>query len=282
MAEPGQATYLDLDDAWGDPGIAVNRIALREWGRRLRYIARCRDVEAFWAQVAPRVGQFVLYGSGDYHLLAGLLLRRITEPVTLVSFDNHPDWDIRPPRWSCGGWINRALELAHVTRAVVWGCGNFELGMPSRLFANHRALRSGRLAVHAWAERMSPSARHRFDCIDRNHWRHRFEEFATSLTGQSVYITVDVDCLRAEEAVTNWENGLFTCDDLSWALRRLRDHAQVVGGDVCGAYSMPQYSRSFQRFAAWWDHPKRADVDLAAARSINQKTLLALWPALTG
>ena len=282
MVDLGQATYLDLDGAWGNPPMAMTRLDLLEWGPRLRYFARPGDVETFWRDVSPRLSPFVLYGSGDYHFLAALFLRRIETPVTLVSFDNHPDWDVRPPRWACGGWVNRALELPNVERAAVWGCGNFELAMPSRLFANHRALRAGRLEVYPWVERMSPSVQRRFDCMTRDTWRQRFEEFAVSLDGKFVYVTVDLDCLRAEEAVTNWENGLFTGDDLSWALQQLRDHAHVVRGDVCGAYSVPQYSRAFQRFAGWWDHPKCANVDTIAAQSINQKALRALWRALTG
>lgn len=282
MADLGQATYLELDDAWGDLPIAMNRIDLRDWAPRLRYLARPSDVETFWRDVSPRLSPFVLYGSGDYHFLAALFLRRIETSVTLVSFDNHPDWDVRPPRWSCGGWINRALELTNVERAAVWGCGNFELAMPSRLFANHRALRSGRLEVHPWAERMSPSVQRRFDCMTRDSWRQGFENFAASLYGKSVYVTVDLDCLRAQEAVTNWENGLFTADDLIFALRLLRKYARVAGGDLCGAYSATRYSRLFQRFAGWWDHPKTTNVDTEAARNINQSTLLAVWPALAG
>jgi hypothetical protein len=282
MADLGQATYLDLDGAWGDLPIAINRIDAREWGPRLRYLARPTDVKDIWTEVGPRLSPFVLYGSGDYHFLAALLLRRITSPLTLVSFDNHPDWDIRPPRWACGGWINRALEFSNVERAAVWGCGNFELAMPSRLFANHRALRAGRLEVHPWAQRMPSSARRHFGCITRDTWRQRFEDFAATLVGKWVYVTVDLDCLDAAEAVTNWENGLFTAEDIAWAIRLLRDRSRVVGGDLCGAYSAPQYSRLSQRFAGWWDHPKMPDVDLASARQVNQKALLTIWPSLTG
>ena len=43
-------------------------------------------------------------------------------------------------------------------------------------------------------------------------WRERFQRFAGELAGAAVYVTVDLDCLRAEEAVTNWESGLFTAD----------------------------------------------------------------------
>ena len=54
-----------------------------------------------------------------------------------------------------------ALELANVKQADVWGCGNFELAMPARLFANHRALRANRLRVHPWAERCPGE----FECV---------------------------------------------------------------------------------------------------------------------
>jgi len=202
--------------------------------------------------------------------------------VTLISFDNHPDWDIRPPHWACGGWINRALELPNVRRAVVWGCGNFELAMPSRLFANRRALRAGRLEVHAWAERQKPGVQRRFDCMTRENWRQRFERFVTSLIGQDVYVTIDIDCLRKEEAVTNWENGLFTAEDVAWALGVLRGKARVVAGDLCGAYSPPAYARAFQRLAGWWDHPKLPSIEATVARDTNRTALQLLWPALAG
>lgn len=281
MSDSAAATYLNLDDAWGDPPGAARAIDLRAWGPRLRYIGRRADVEAFWETVRGGLGPFVLYGSGDFHYLAGVLLRRVGAPLTLVSFDNHPDWDVRPPHWACGGWINRALELPQVRRAVVWGCGNFELAMPSRLFANRQALRSGRLQIHAWAERQKPAVQRQFDCMTRQNWRDRFETFAASVAGQDVYVTIDIDCLRAEDAVTNWENGMFTAEDVQWALAALHKSARVVAGDLCGAYSPQRYARPFQRFAGRWDHPGIPEPGESAAREVNRRTLRVLWPALT-
>ena len=69
------------------------------------------DRRSFIARWRTELAPFVLYGSGDFHHLTALWLRRLTQAVVLVSFDNHPDWDVRPPRWCCGGWVNRALEL---------------------------------------------------------------------------------------------------------------------------------------------------------------------------
>lgn len=278
------AIHLNLDDAWPDPPLGLAGIDARAWGPRLRYIARRKDVDAFYREIESRLAPFILYGSGDFHHLAGALLRRVgAEPFTLISFDNHPDWDIRPPYWSCGGWAARTLRAEVSVRQVsVWGCGNFELQWPARLFADHRSLRSGRFQIHAWAERQSPSVRRRFDCMTRDNWRDRFETALAALAGQRVYVTIDMDCLRQEEAITNWENGLFSAQDIAWALGRIRARATLAGGDVCGAYSPPRYERFFQRLAAKWDHPPIPAIDVAAARSINLKSLETIWPALTG
>ena len=39
---------------------------------------------------------------------------------------------------------------------------------------------------------------------------------------QHTYVTIDLDCLNASVAVTNWEAGRFTIADLEWALGKLR------------------------------------------------------------
>jgi arginase family enzyme len=276
------AVHLNLDDAWDAASMPIHTVDLREWGPRLRYHAKPRELDQFLREIQPRLRPFVVYGSGDFHHLAAVLVRRFTTPLTVVSFDNHPDWDIRPPRWACGGWVNRALELPNVRSASVWGCGNFELQWPSRLFANRRDLRSGRLEIHAWAERQPESVQKRFACMTRENWRDQFNTFSRELHDSKVYVTVDLDCLRHEEAVTNWENGLFAADDIVWALGQLRESSGIVGGDICGAYSTPTYARGFQRFAGNWDHPKLPPVGVEEARRINHATLEKIVPALTG
>jgi hypothetical protein len=270
---------LDLDGALDGTDFVRTQTA-RAWGPKLRYLARWRDIDAFDSSIAASLPPFVLYGSGDFHHLTAVFLRRIASPVTVISFDNHPDWDIRPPRWSCGGWVNRALDLPHVQRVSVWGCGNFELSFPSNLFASRSGLRSQRLEVHAWAERQPTAVRRRFPCMTREDWRQRFSHFARSLTTSDVYVTVDIDCLRAEEAVSNWENGLFAAVDVAWAIAELRSRSHLVAGDICGPWSAPVYAHSLQRLAGWWDHPKPPS-NIAAAQQINLPALRTLWPALT-
>jgi arginase family enzyme len=240
-------------------------------------------IEAFYREhETDLAAPFLLYGSGDFHHLTALRLRRIAEPVVLVSFDNHPDWDVRPPKWACGAWVNRALELPHVRRASVWGCGNFECWWPHQIFGNRHAERAGILEMHPWADDRPLKDRARRGAILRDNWRECFEQFVNTLGETSVYVTIDLDCLRPEQAVTNWESGRFTIVDLQWALKRLREACQIVGGDICGAYSLPSYARWKQRFAAEFDHPKIQLPPSDQIRATNFAALANLWPPLTG
>jgi arginase family enzyme len=275
--------HINLDDAWSDLPGDLPVVDVRDWGPPLRFSAPSSLIEEFFRELGPRLAPFLVYGSGDFHHLSALWIRRLTQPFVLVSFDNHPDWDVRPPRWACGGWINRALDLPRLEKASVWGCGNLECWWPRQLFGNRRAEQSGELEVHPWADERSERDHNRRGAILVSNWRAKFVQFAQGLSGADVYVTIDLDCLRAEDAVTNWESGRFAVEDVAWALAQLRAaKARIVAGDICGAFSPPKYARAKQRFAANWDHPKLPVVNLETAREINRRAFESLWPALAG
>ena len=297
--------HIDLDGAGAaaERYLSLPRIEARAWGPKLRYFAAARHVEAFWTEIAPQLrsiahtsAPFVLFGSGDFHHLTLLWQRAIVQggAYHLVSFDNHPDWDVRPPRWvaeaSCGGWLAHALRNPQLKSATVWGCANFELDFPSRLWRR----RDPRLTVRPWKERRasssgpqaaptprSPAELKLYRCFDRTTFRDEFARFAESLAGKAAYITVDLDCLTSSAAVTNWEPGLFEVADVAWALRELRRHAMVIGGDLCGAWSEQRYDGWFQRAIATWDHPKIGLADLVQIWRTNAAAMVALWGAMT-
>src|SRR4051794_28889926 len=109
-----ETLHVDLDGAWPRETLQHSEfLDLRALGPSLRYSATSAGMREFAASLAPHAARFVLFGSGDFHHLSSVLAGRMREPFTLVSFDNHPDWDIRPPRWCCGTWINRALSSPH-------------------------------------------------------------------------------------------------------------------------------------------------------------------------
>jgi hypothetical protein len=278
-----RALHLNLDDAWPDESLGLPLIDAREWGPRLRFSAPPQLIEQFYPEQQVNLAEpFLLYGSGDFHYLTALRLRPIGEPIVVVSFDNHPDWDVRPPKWGCGGWVNRALELPHVRRVSVWGCGNFECWWPHQIFGNRRAERAGILEVHPWADDRPAKDRQRKGAILRENWCEHFTQFSKTTGETSVYVTIDLDCLCAEQAITNWESGRFTIADLEWALGKLREVCRIIGGDICGAYSPPKYARWKQRFAAEFDHPKIRLPDDDKIRAINLAALEKFWPLLTG
>ena len=180
--------HLDLDGAWPADALPTSAIDLREWGPKLRFCALRREIAEFRETAYEALGdeRFLLYGSGDFHHLSALWVARAARPVTLVSFDNHPDWDIRPPMWCCGSWLNRALDLPHVKKISVWGCGNFECWGTNRLWGNHRDVRSGRLEVHPWADERPAKDQSRPWSILAGNWRERFADFAQRAVGAGV------------------------------------------------------------------------------------------------
>jgi len=62
----------------------------------------------------------------------------------------------------------------------------------------------------------------------------------------------------------------------------LRESSQIIGGDICGAYSPPNYARFKQRFAAEFDHPKIRLPATDRIQQINLASLERLWPLLCG
>jgi hypothetical protein len=275
--------HIDLDGAWPKSTLRNARLLdCRAWGPRLRYCAPGKIIEAFCREVADKLTPFTLFGSGDFHHLTALWLRQFEQPFLLISFDNHPDWDTRPPHWCCGTWMNRALESPLLKKVAIWGCANFELNPPHRWFANHAALRSGRLEVWPWIDRFGLSARRRWTGINPQNWQDQFAKFASGLSDSPVYVTVDMDCLRPETATTDWEQGLFTPEDIAWALDKLRGFTTIIGGDICGAHSPAEYTRWTQRQTALIDHPKKPPVDTDNAQGLNLEAARQMWPALTG
>jgi len=277
--------FFQTDDAWDfipdgrKPGLEV--IDVRQEARGLRFITSASRIERFAARHTAKFKPFTLFGSGDFHHLSAVWTRQFQEPFHILSFDNHPDWDVRPPRWSCGAWINRALENPRVQGVAIWGCGNFECNSPWRLLGNRSAAREGKLQVHPWAQEkvtypswLSP--------LTPETWKSQFMGWVKRQTGRKIYVTIDIDCLQSGEVATNWEHGRFTCDDLVWALGALREKAEIIGGDLCGAWSQPGYQTTFQKLAGWFDHPAVPPPEREELIAKNLRALEQLWPVLSG
>jgi arginase family enzyme len=278
--EGSHGVYFQVDDAWPAGAAGLETVDVRAEAKALRFISSPEKMEAFLAAHARQFRPFTLTGSGDFHHLSALWTRQYNDTFLLLSFDNHPDWVVSGPKWSCGGWINRALENRQVRGVSIWGCGNDECDPSERGAGNQAAIEAGKLAVHPW-QKPKMKYPHWLLPTTPETWRAEFAEWTGRHVGEKIYVTIDLDCLTANDAVTNWEPGRFTVDDVVWALGVLHKNMLVIGGDICGAWSKPVFSGPFQRFASWWDHPKKK-IDSSRAEAVNQAALARLWPALTG
>ena len=105
------------------------------------------------------------------------------------------------------------------------------------------------------------------------------DQLAARLPTEAVWISIDKDVLRSEDAVTNWDQGQMPLAVLLDALRRLTLGKRIVGMDVCGEYSPPRFSDPLKRIEAWRDHPSQLP-ECAMAQDRNDQTNRALLAVL--
>ena len=80
----------------------------------------------------------------------------------------------------------------------------------------------GRLEVHPWADDRSAKEQRRLGAILRSNWREQFEQFVRRVGAAEVYVTIDLDCLREEEAIDQLGKRPFSSRKMCvWALDML-------------------------------------------------------------
>ena len=273
---------------------STTRVPLRDLAPALRLWSSRRAIEAARARLpAPGVPSVTLIGSGDFHHLTALLLASVAVDVTLVHFDNHPDWVWAAPRWHCGGWINRALELPHVARVVTIGPCSADLERPELRGGNVGALARGDIVM--FPSRRPPSRvlrrvpdgpGHRRDA-GRLVWRNLADETDTearwtaviaAIPTDGIWISIDKDVLAPDAAATNWDQGEMPLAALLEGIAALGRAKRLVGADICGDYSPLRHRNWLKRWEARRDQP-RAAVDRATLAR-NERTNVALLRAL--
>jgi hypothetical protein len=280
----------------------AKRLDLLDLGPKLRLWSS----ERTWRRFAERLQQrprhsgpqpeIFFVGSGDYHHLTPAFLSDLPEPVSLIHFDNHPDWVHFAPRRHCGSWVNQALKLPNIQRIVTLGPCSDDLQNPQFKGGNLSALRRGVLQLFPWQHppskvwgRVGDGAGHQQQ-ENLLHWRNLaeldwpvfLEQMITSLPTGAVWITIDKDVLASEDAATNWDQGGMRLSHLLQAIRALAAGKRIIGIDICGEYAPPAFSNAFKRWEAKSDQPpaeRWSQADLLRNAATNQ-ALIELFEEL--
>ena len=273
---------------------AVTQVALRDLAPGLRLWSRAATIDAARARLASAPvssdAAITLIGSGDYHHLAVLLIEQVREPVTVVHFDNHPDWVRWAPRWHCGSWVNQVLRIKQVAKVVTIGPTSEDLTRPQLKGANLSALAAGRIALFPWQHAPSrvwgtfPSgAGHRYE-NGYLFWRNLHSGSAAEnsrlileqIGTEAVWFSIDKDVLAESEALTNWDQGQMPLAAICELIAAIGAHKRIVGADICGEYSEPEMANLFKRIESRFDRPQRLPDSEALERNETvNRTLLA-------
>lgn len=263
---------------------------LRLWGRPEpleRLSARLRDL-------APAgIGRLAVFaGSGDFHHLTPILLARALEgaggrPATVVHFDNHPDWVRFEPGMHCGSWVGNAARLPGIARIVTIGVCSRDIQRPQARGADLELVLEDRVELYPYhAPGSAPALR-----ICGREWpsigamgEEAFVDFVPSrIPTDDLYITIDKDVLRADDAATNWDQGQASLRFLTSMLSAIAERHRIIGVDVVGDWSKAVYgggllAQVLKRGEALMDQPwSRPD---AVARGRNETVNLELFDLL--
>jgi len=248
-------------------------------------------------------GQAITFlGSGDFHHLTPLLLNEFKEPILLIVFDFHPDWDTLPPRFGCGSWVTEALKKKNILKCLLIGASSDDLSSPWIQSANLNALSNDRLEIYPYTH--SPSSvflrkvpRNISLRVEKSFLRSRiywnelkgrnledfFLKIIQRLPAKKVYVSIDKDCLKNEYALTNWEEGKLALDELILMLTLIRENLDIAGLDITGDYSKISVSGRLKGILSRLDHPREVKADRLSEEEItrvNESTNLKLLEAL--
>lgn len=174
-----------------------------------------------------------LIGSGNYHYLSYFFLGRVTSPFYLILFDNHPD--CQAPAFgdilSCGGWVKRAISDFPMLQKV------FIVGASPEHVAEEEPFPEKVVIV--------PRAGDLTEILE-DALVISEEKFEESFGSVGFYISIDKDVLSPEFAITDWDQGRMSIDELCDCLtgilslvvddecERINKFHRLVGVDICG------------------------------------------------
>ena len=302
-----RASLLHLDEALvGQDALLARVLAndgqsldLRDLGPRLRLWSRPAALAELRgrlrAAMPANAGPMLVFcGSGDFHHITPILLQRAIEApesqiggreaVTVLHFDNHPDWVRFSNGTHCGSWVGQAARLPGVAKVITVGVCSPDIRKPDPRRADLDLLAEQRLELYAYRD---PNGGRSVELGGRA-WptiegmgEAAFAALLCSRIGsEAIYITIDKDVLSPGDAATNWDQGRTSLSLLKTLLAAALRGRRLIGADVVGDWSAPVYgggpvTRLLKRGEAWLDQPRTSPdgAALAANEGVNLQLL---------
>jgi len=241
-------------------------------------------------------------GSGDFHHISSLLISQFSEPISVIIFDHHPDWDILPPKYGCGSWVSRILEMPNIRKVILLGISSEDISSPGIRTGNLAALKENRLEIYPYSH---PPTKVFLRAVPENiSWEiHRrllrslivwqelknknlnvfLPELIQRLPTRKVYVSIDKDCLTADYSLTNWEAGCLRLEELLFLLGLIKEKLEIAGLDITGEYSPEIFADKIKAAFSRLDHPKDYSAKAKpqeTINSLNEKTNIAILEKL--
>ena len=174
--------------------------------------------------------------TGDYHYLSRLNAPH--EPYSLILLDHHPDMQPAAfgPVLSCGGWVRTLLEDDPLLDDVLL------------------------IGIDPALEEETAGFPDRVRVVTED----RFHEAFSLRMHKPVFLSMDKDVLRLEDARTDWDQGSMSLEGLLHILEGIFAENRVLCADVCG-----------ERPESRGGTPQDRAVN-AATNAVLQKALLRL------
>ena len=300
---------LNLDDSITKQQNLISRykaeiIDLKEFGPKARLWMNEKTKTRLEEKMQGSSADSVTFlGSGDFHHISSTLINQFHQPLSVIVFDFHPDWDTLPPRFGCGSWISRILENKNIKKCILAGVSSGDISSGWLQSGNLDSLENDRLEIYPYAHKPSrvffrriPQSlsfkfkrRLLFDEIYWNELKNKnlkdfFSSILKRLPTKEVYVSIDKDCLKRNYALTNWEEGFLSLDELLLMLDLIKQELDIVGADITGDYSRIDINGKIKGVLSRLDHPAQSLTEKLSESIItatNEQTNLRLMELLT-
>ncbi|MCX5697464.1 MAG: arginase family protein [Candidatus Omnitrophica bacterium] len=237
-------------------------------------------------------------GSGDFHHISEILISQFSEPINVIVFDFHPDWDNALVRYGCGSWVNEILKRRNVSKVFLIGVSSPDIDSFDIQSGNLGSLKGSRVEIYPYEHAPSRTFMKKIPqnvsmnvekglFFNRIHWKELknmdpddfFRQILSRISVKETYISIDKDCLKQDSALTNWEEGKFPLDELLPLLKQIKENLDIVGMDIAGDYSPIYLNSIVKKAVSYLDHPKAvkaAALPEALVTSLNEETNLKL------